>query len=60
MLRLLFSPFSRENDEVSGLVQAALTGAMDESSQLRETIREMLEENDRITGRKKHAEKPHG
>ena len=60
MLKMLFSPTSERNEEVAGLVSTAMAGAVDASNQLTATIREMLDENDRVTGRKKNADKSHG
>lgn len=60
MLKMLFSPRSERNEEVGGLVSAAMAGAVDASNQLTATIREMLDENDRVTGRKKNVDRPHG
>jgi hypothetical protein len=59
MLKMLFSPTSERNDEVAGLVSAAVNATVDASNQLTQTIREMMDENDRVTGRKKNAEKHH-
>lgn len=59
MLKMLFSPQSERSAEVGGLVSASATETSAAANNLTQTIREMLEENDRVTGRQQHAPKPH-
>jgi hypothetical protein len=59
MMKMLFSPRSERSEAVGGLVTASVTATADAANQLTQTIREMLDENDRITGRRRNADKPH-
>lgn len=58
LLRILFSTRSERADETDRRI--AVASARNESAKngLLDTIRELLEENDRITGRPAHARKP--
>lgn len=51
MFKMLFSPHSQRNEEVTRLVAEAVSASVDSSNRLTQTIREMLDENDRLTGR---------
>lgn len=58
MLKMLFSPRSERHEEVTALVAVSVASTKDSANRLTQTIREMLEENDRVTGRQKNAHKP--
>jgi hypothetical protein len=57
MLKMLFSPRSERNEEVTRQVAAALAAHAEASDRLNQTISDLLEENDRVTGRKPHVRK---
>lgn len=59
MLKMLFSPRSERNDEVSALVASTMSSNAEATNRLTQTIREMLDENDRVTGRQQHAPELH-
>jgi len=59
MLKMLFSPRSERNEEVSALVATVFAANADASNRLQQTINDLLQENDRLTGRKPHVDKPH-
>jgi hypothetical protein len=58
MFKMLFSPRSERNEEVTNLVAAAFAANAEASNRLHRTIDELLNENDRVTGRKPHVDKP--
>ena len=58
MLKMLFSPRSERNDEVTALVASTVSTNVEATNRLTQTIREMLDENDRVTGRLSNAHKP--
>lgn len=60
MMKMLFSPRSERSKEVGGLVTASVSATASAANELTQTIKEMLEQNDRVTGRQKNADKPHG
>lgn len=59
MLKMLFSPRSERNEEVSALVATVVAANASASNRLQQTITDLLQENDRLTGRNPHADKPH-
>lgn len=59
MFKMLFSPHSERNEEVTRLVADAVSASVDSSNRLTQTIRDMLDENDRLTGRKQNEHGPH-
>jgi hypothetical protein len=59
MLKMLFSPRSERHEEVTALVAVSVASTTESANRLTQTIREMLEENDRVTGRNQNAHKPH-